>query len=197
MNSPRTVSWSLGASLGIPTVYSSHNKDTRERSKDSRGGNPVASILNAFNFRFLSQRPNLEVTPFLIRDDDTARVVREPCAGSLWSETEVDGQDDLMRMIGIFFPAIVVTPRFSISVLGHLTSTSSEDWVMVLDACKRASATEANAREATEALRRQLEYARADFFPSFYLNLLSTPGTAMPCNNFQLQGCASYPFLLV
>jgi len=34
---------------------------------------------------------------------------------------------------------------------------------MVLDACKRASATEANAREATEALRRQLEYAPADF----------------------------------
>ena len=34
---------------------------------------------------------------------------------------------------------------------------------MVLDACKRASATEANAREATEALRKQLEYVPTYF----------------------------------
>jgi len=113
VNSPRTVSWSLGTSLGIPLVYSSHNKDTRERNKDSRGGNPVASILNAFNFRFLSQRPNLEVTPFLLRDDDTARVVYAPCAGSIRSETKEDRQHDLMRMIGIFsLHSFSVTPRF-------------------------------------------------------------------------------------
>ena len=33
---------------------------------------------------------------------------------------------------------------------------------MVLDACERASATESDAREATEALRRQLECAPAN-----------------------------------
>lgn len=153
----------FSTSLGIPLVRSLHTKHIRERNKERRGGNPVSSVLNALSLRFLSQRPNLEVTPFLLGDDDT--VVHPPCAGRIWSEKE-GGQHDLMRMIGIFLlRSFTGTLRFKISVLEHLTSTSSEDWAMVLDACKRASATEANAREATEALRRQLECVSTDFFP--------------------------------
>jgi hypothetical protein len=57
---------------------------------------------------------------------------------------------------------------------------------MVLDVCERASATEANAREATEALCRQLEYALNDpsrhstsiYFNSRYGNVLQQLSTA-------------------
>ncbi|KAG1830275.1 hypothetical protein DFJ58DRAFT_908857 [Suillus subalutaceus] len=41
----------------------------------------------------------------------------------------------------------------------YLTATSSEDWTLVLEVCERASATEANAKEAMKALRREFKYA--------------------------------------
>jgi hypothetical protein len=41
--------------------------------------------------------------------------------------------------------------------LGYLTATSSEDWAVVLEVCERASATEANAKEASKALRKEFK----------------------------------------
>jgi hypothetical protein len=52
-----------------------------------------------------------------------------------------DGQAELTRMIGF------------------LTATASEDWSLVLEVCDRASASEANAKEAVKALRREFKYA--------------------------------------
>lgn len=46
-------------------------------------------------------------------------------------------------------------------VLGYLTATASEDWDIVLEVCERASATEASAKEAVRALRREFRY---DYF---------------------------------
>jgi hypothetical protein len=54
---------------------------------------------------------------------------------------EEDGQAELTRMIGF------------------LTATASEDWSLVLEVCDRASASEANAKEAVKALRREFRYA--------------------------------------
>jgi hypothetical protein len=42
-------------------------------------------------------------------------------------------------------------------MIGYLTATSSEDWAVVLEVCERASATEANAKEAAKALRREFK----------------------------------------
>jgi len=42
--------------------------------------------------------------------------------------------------------------------VGYLTATSSEDWTLVLEVCERASANEANAKEAARALRREFKY---------------------------------------
>ena len=43
---------------------------------------------------------------------------------------------------------------------GFLTATASEDWALVLDVCERASASEANAKEAIRALRREFKYGQ-------------------------------------
>ncbi|KAL4077659.1 hypothetical protein J3A83DRAFT_4215420 [Scleroderma citrinum] len=44
-------------------------------------------------------------------------------------------------------------------MIGYLTATASEDWSIVLEVCERASASEANAKEASRALRREFKYA--------------------------------------
>ncbi|KAH9893941.1 hypothetical protein C8Q73DRAFT_745604 [Cubamyces lactineus] len=44
-------------------------------------------------------------------------------------------------------------------MIGFLTATSSEDWSLVLEVCDRASASEAGAKEAAKALRREFKYA--------------------------------------
>lgn len=43
-------------------------------------------------------------------------------------------------------------------MIGYLTATASEDWGLVLEVCDRASANEANAKEAVRALRREFKY---------------------------------------
>ncbi|KAH7882143.1 hypothetical protein F5I97DRAFT_1817699 [Phlebopus sp. FC_14] len=43
---------------------------------------------------------------------------------------------------------------------GYLTATASEDWSIVLEVCERASASEANAKEAVKALRREFKRAQ-------------------------------------
>ncbi|KAG1875806.1 hypothetical protein F4604DRAFT_1762099 [Suillus subluteus] len=47
-------------------------------------------------------------------------------------------------------------------MIRYLTATSSEDWTLVLEVCERASATEANAKEATKALQREFLYAKPE-----------------------------------
>lgn len=44
-------------------------------------------------------------------------------------------------------------------MIGYLTATASEDWNIVLEVCERASANEANAKEASRALRREFKFA--------------------------------------
>ncbi|KAI0309899.1 hypothetical protein OF83DRAFT_1166758 [Amylostereum chailletii] len=51
-----------------------------------------------------------------------------------------EGQAELMRMIG------------------YLTATASEDWAIVMEVCDRSSSSEANAKEAAKALRREFKY---------------------------------------
>ena len=55
------------------------------------------------------------------------------------------------------------------SLLGYLTATSAEDPVLLRYVCKRASATEANAKEATKALRKEFKYVLADFFSTSFV----------------------------
>lgn len=64
-------------------------------------------------------------------------------------------QNDLTRMIGMsgcvsFYPLIKIGK-------GYLTATSSEDWSIVLEVCERASSSEANAKEASKALRKEFK----------------------------------------
>lgn len=107
---------------GTPPLRSPHNKDTREREKDRRSAPTAVSILNALNPQFSPPPPTLDA-PRPVRDDDT--VVYAPSEGSIreekkerggfWSwatgdrdghhreaRDKEDGQQDLMRMIGIY-----------------------------------------------------------------------------------------------
>ncbi|KAH9988894.1 hypothetical protein BJV77DRAFT_1019728 [Russula vinacea] len=111
----------------------------------------AVSILNALNPQYSPPSANLDLSR-PVHDEQT--VVYAPSEGSIreekksfWSwatpgerdnhrrdiRDKEDGQQDLTRMIG------------------YLTATSSEDWAVVLDVCERASATEANAKEAAKA----------------------------------------------
>ncbi|KAG6330170.1 hypothetical protein ID866_8918 [Astraeus odoratus] len=47
-------------------------------------------------------------------------------------------------------------------MIGYLTATASEDWSIVLEVCERASANEANAKEAAKALRREFKQVNFD-----------------------------------
>ena len=63
---------------------------------------------------------------------------------------------ELTRMIGKPPPAFNV-PNTERLPPGYLTATASEDWSIVLEVCERSSASEANAKEATRALRREFK----------------------------------------
>ena len=64
---------------------------------------------------------------------------------------------------------------------------------MIFDVCERASTTEANAKEATEALSRVFECVPADFSLQASLKSISTSDMAMPGSNSPPQGCVSNP----
>ncbi|KAJ8083207.1 hypothetical protein PM082_009079 [Marasmius tenuissimus] len=77
-------------------------------------------------------------------------------------------------------------------MIGFLTATSCEDWALVLDVCERATASEANTKEATRAFRREFKYgqpqaqlsaARASARP-----LTQILGLSTSCSTFQLWG---------
>ncbi|TDL14857.1 hypothetical protein BD410DRAFT_796884 [Rickenella mellea] len=44
-------------------------------------------------------------------------------------------------------------------MIGYITATSTEDWPLVLEVCERASVSEANAKIAAKAIRREFKYA--------------------------------------
>ncbi|KAF7373420.1 Kinase-like protein [Mycena sanguinolenta] len=48
-----------------------------------------------------------------------------------------------------------------VSKIGYLTTTASMDWTLILDVCDNVSATEANAKEAVRALRREFKYGES------------------------------------
>jgi hypothetical protein len=53
--------------------------------------------------------------------------------------------------------------------LGHLTANGNEDWTFVLELCEKASASEANAKEAVQTLRWEFKFAI--YFSDFSLTL--------------------------
>ena len=70
---------------------------------------------------------------------------------------EEDGQAELTRMIGGYtFCYIVIGCAHHVE--GYLTATASEDWALVLEVCELASSSEANAKEAIKALKREFKY---------------------------------------
>lgn len=102
-----------------------------------------------------------------------------------------------MRMIGIFLlHSLTATLRFSI----FCSRALNFDFVRGLGDGSRRLQTSISYRSECQGSDRGPSWtarvrSRRSFSP-FYLNLVSTLGTAMPCNNFQLQRCASYPFFL-
>lgn len=72
-----------------------------------------------------------------------------------------DAQAELTRMIGASaeHASSYSTRCFTKPAIpeGYLTATSSEDWSLVLEVCERASANEANAKEAMKALRKEFK----------------------------------------
>ena len=71
---------------------------------------------------------------------------------------EEDPAAELTRMIGASRALVIATTNHEFSVcVGFLTATSSEDWSLVLEVCDRASASEAGAKEAAKALRREFK----------------------------------------
>ena len=122
-NPPVTTTRTASPFPGTNSVRSSHPKEAREREKP-RGGAAAVSILNALNPQFTPSPPtNVDATTRSLRDDDT--VVYAPSEGSVreekrerggfwaWASSggehrdrreihpREDGQQDLMRMIGI------------------------------------------------------------------------------------------------
>ncbi|KAG1851890.1 hypothetical protein DFJ58DRAFT_886039 [Suillus subalutaceus] len=82
------------------------------------------------------------------RGRDEERETREKEKGR---EKDEEGRDRIWRK--------EYNPSELTRMIGYLTATSSEDWTLVLEVCERASATEANAKEAVKALRREFKYA--------------------------------------
>lgn len=72
---------------------------------------------------------------------------------------EEDSQAELTKMIGAYYecPVGSVIEKLLYVDSGYLTATASEDWSLVLEVCDRASASEANAKEAVRALRREFK----------------------------------------
>jgi len=71
---------------------------------------------------------------------------------------EDESQGELTRMIGRSLSGFSSQHRkCNFFWTGYLTATASQDWALMLEVCERASATEANAKEAVRALRREFK----------------------------------------
>ena len=127
--------------VGVPEVYDhvepvNMNQQTRVHSEERIGG---------------SEDSQIELTNMI------GRCFSSGARGS------VTPQQNLGCHFSSIFPASttclptflkeVVNPIF----VAYLTATASEDWVLVLEVCDRACATENNAKEAVRALRREFK----------------------------------------
>jgi len=69
-----------------------------------------------------------------------------------------------MGMIGIFcLLSLTTTLSSNFSTPASLTATPSEDWTVFVRVCGRASATEASAKEASEALGKAFKCVPANY----------------------------------
>jgi hypothetical protein len=89
---------------------------------------------------------------------------------------EDDPAAELTRMIGKLLSAFNM-PNTDRLLLGYLTATASEDWSIVLEVCERASASEANAKEAARALRREFKQVSLTLNIKVSINDLISTGT--------------------
>ena len=101
--------------MGAPPFRSPHDNDIRERKKNQRSTSTTVSILNVLNPQFSPPPPNPDAS-HPVRDDNTTVYalsegsVREEKKerSSFWSwattgdRDKEDGQQDLMRTIGIY-----------------------------------------------------------------------------------------------
>ncbi|EIM80080.1 uncharacterized protein STEHIDRAFT_162965 [Stereum hirsutum FP-91666 SS1] len=76
-------------------------------------------------------------------------------------EKEEEEHHEITRMIGAFIALFSSSQPSSFPSPGYLSATASENWSIVLEVCERASATEANAKEAAKALKREFKYGEA------------------------------------
>jgi hypothetical protein len=177
--------------------YSFHNKETQDRGEDYYGSSPAVNVLNALDACSESsigekQKECGHYSSWANPSDPSRNNYHRDTPGC----DREDGQHDLMRIIGISPPPSSTASFVSkSSALGFLTATSNVDdnWAVIFDVCERASTTEANAKEATEALSREFECVPTDFPLQPFLKSVSTSDTAMPSNNSPPQGCVSNP----
>jgi hypothetical protein len=117
ISTPRTASPFPGAN----SIRSSHPKEPREREKERRGSPAAISILNALNPQFTppanldAPRPNRDDEALVFTQSDGSIREEKKERGGFWSwassgerdshrrdiRERDDGQQDLMRMIGI------------------------------------------------------------------------------------------------
>ncbi|KAJ2936193.1 hypothetical protein H1R20_g906, partial [Candolleomyces eurysporus] len=90
------------------------------------------------------------------KDKDRPREVQSPPRDP---RSQQPDDHDLTRKIGELAPSPrTYMPKNITESIGYLTATASEDFTLVYDVCDRASANEANAKEAVRALRREFKY---------------------------------------
>jgi hypothetical protein len=78
-------------------------------------------------------------------------------------EEEVEERAELPRMIGALPDQYRLDKDWqrltdAFGHEAHLTATENEDWALILEVCERASASEANAKEAIKALRWEFKW---------------------------------------
>jgi len=145
-----------------------HKESEIEMSICLRNGNLVPlSQLWAFSkhsIHILSREDKKEKKPFwdnIIRDKDKEKDRDKEKEREKWKskDKERDRKDE-------------DSPEELTKMIGYLTATASEDWALVLEVCDRASATEAHAKEAVRALRKEFKsVSHSVFLLSLFVHL--------------------------
>jgi hypothetical protein len=79
--------------------------------------------------------------------------------GKEFVQRDYEPEAELINMIGnLVICSFSQVRTYKTMFLAYLTDTGSEDWDILLEVCERASATEAGAKEALRALRREFKY---------------------------------------
>lgn len=105
---------------------------------------------------------------------------------------------EITRMLGTSHcsPPIAHSRCDFLRVAGYLFATSSEDWMLVLDVCDKASANEENAKEAAKALRKEFKCVHVLLSPFVMLIGLPSGAESRP-HSLQLQGFGRSCFVTV